>query len=261
MDKIKLTNHIKDIDLKNKMFKVIDKVNSCLKHYEVKCTDFLNPYEVKNAIGILNSFDDIKYSVDGGYDAAERKVIFIYPYYMEYEDIENKLEIVQIEGNFKFKEISHKDYLGAILNLGIVREKIGDIIIHENLCQVIVMNGIYDFLNINLNKVSRNKVTVKQISRENIITSLPSYKEISFTVSSQRLDCIISGLYNISRQDSLKYISSERVFVNYEKIISPSKEIYENSLISVRGKGRSIIVSIGEITKKGRIKVQAKLII
>ena len=83
MDKIKLTNHIKDIDLKNKMFKVIDKANSCLKHYDVKCTDFLNPYEIKNAIAILNSFNDIKYSVDGGYDNAERKVIFIYPYYME----------------------------------------------------------------------------------------------------------------------------------------------------------------------------------
>ena len=82
MDKIKLTNHIKDIDLKNKMFKVIDKANSCLKHYDVKCTDFLNPYQIKNAIAILNSFNDIKYSVDGGYDNAERKVIFIYPYYM-----------------------------------------------------------------------------------------------------------------------------------------------------------------------------------
>ena len=117
MDKIKLTNHIKDIDLKNKMFKVIDKANSCLKNYEVKYTDFLNPFEIKNAVAILNSFDDIKYSVDGGYDDSERKVIYIYPYYMEYEDIENKLDIVQIEGNFKFKEISHKDYLGAILNL------------------------------------------------------------------------------------------------------------------------------------------------
>lgn len=136
MDKIKLTNHIKDIDLKNKMFKVIDKANSCLKHYDVKCTDFLNPYEIKNAIAILNSFNDIKYSVDGGYDNAERKVIFIYPYYMEYEDIECPLEIVQVEGNFKFKEISHKDYLGAILNLGIVREKIGDIIIHENFAKL-----------------------------------------------------------------------------------------------------------------------------
>ena len=261
MDKIKLTNHIKDIDLKNKMFKVIDKANSCLKHYDVKCTDFLNPYEIKNAISILNSFDDIKYSVDGGYDNAERKVIFIYPYYMQYEDIEHHLDIVKIEGNFKFKEISHKDYLGAILNLGIIREKIGDIIIHDRFCQVIVSNGICDFLTINLNKVSRNKVTVKKISRADIVQNLPTYKDISFTVSSKRLDCIISGLYNISRQDSLKYINGERVHVNYEKITSPSKDIEDNSLISVRGKGRSIIEKIGDITKKGRIKVQAKLII
>ena len=87
------------------------------------------------------------------------------------------------------------------------------------------------------------------------------HQTISFTVSSQRLDCIISGLYNISRQDSLKYINGERVHVNYEKITSPSKEVEDNSLISVRGKGRSIIINVGEITKKGRIKVQAKLIV
>ena len=199
--------------------------------------------------------------MDGGYDNSERKVIFIYPYYMEYEDIECPLEIVQVEGNFKFKEISHKDYLGAILNLGIVREKIGDIIIHENFCQVVVTSGICDFLTINLNKVSRNKVIVKKISRDDIIPNSQNYKDISFTVSSQRLDCIISGLYNISRQDSLKYINGERVHVNYEKITSPSKEVEDNSLISVRGKGRSIIINVGEITKKGRIKVQAKLIV
>ena len=59
MNKIKLTNHIKDIELKNKMFKVIDKANRCLKHFDVKCTDFLNPYEIKNAVAILNSFNDI----------------------------------------------------------------------------------------------------------------------------------------------------------------------------------------------------------
>lgn len=261
MNKIKLTNHIKDIELKNKMFKVIDKANRCLKHFDVKCTDFLNPYEIKNAVAILNSFNDIRYSVDGGYNDAERKVIFIYPYYMEYEDIKNPLEIVQIEGNFKFKEISHRDYLGAILNLGIVREKIAYTIIHYNLAKIIMYYYISYFFSLNLNKVSRNKVIVNKISRDDIIPNSPNYKEVSFTVSSQRLDCIISGLYNISRQDSLKYINGERVHVNYEKITSPSKEIEDNSLISVRGKGRSIIVNVGDITKKGRIKVQAKLIV
>lgn len=261
MDKLKLTNHIKDIDLKNKMYKVIDKANSTIKNYDVRFTDFLNPYEVKNAKSLLNSNSDVKYTVDGGYDNSERSTIFIYPFYMEYEDIENNLRFLQIEGNFKFKSISHKDYLGSLIGLGIKREKIGDIIIHDNFCQVVVSHDICDFIIMNLHKVSRNNVSVFEITRDKIIPSPQVYKEISFTVSSDRLDCIISGLYNISRQESLKYIHAEKVNVNYEKIISPSKEIKENSLISVRGKGRAIIVKSGDITKKGRIKVIAKLII
>ena len=261
MDKLKLTNHIKDIDLKNKMFQIIDKANSCMKNYDVKNSDFLNPYEIKNAIDILNSNKDIKYSVDGGYDEAERSMIFMYPFYMEYEDIENTLRFIQIEGNFKFKSISHKDYLGSLMNLGIKREKVGDIIIHDNFCQVIVSSDICDFILMNLTKVSRNNVSVKEISREELIKNEITYKDIAFTVSSDRLDCIISGLYNISRQDSLKYINGERVAVNYEKITSPSKVIQDNALISVRGKGRAIVVKVRAITKKGRIKVQAKLIV
>ena len=164
MDKIKLTSYIKDIGLKNKMFKIIDKANGCLKNYDVRYSDFLNPFEVENAKAILNSNDDLKYSVDGGYDESERKIVFIYPFYMEYEDIDETLRFIQIEGNFKFKSISHKDYLGSLLSLGIKREKIGDIIIHENFCQVIVSFDICDFILMNLEKVSNNNVKLKEIS-------------------------------------------------------------------------------------------------
>lgn len=261
MDKITLTNHIKDIDLKNKMFKVIDKAYSCMKNYDVKYTDFLNPYEIKNAISILNNFNDIKYTVDGGFNEAERMLICIYPYYMDYEDIEESIKVLQIEGNFKFKEVKHKDYLGALLNLGIKREKVGDINIHDNFCQVIVSKDIADFMIINLNKVSRNNVTIKEISKKDIVYIKPKFKEISFTVTSQRLDCLISGIYNISRQESLKLINAEKVFVDYEKITSASKILERENLISVRGKGRAIIEDIGDITKKGKIKVKVKLIV
>ena len=261
MDKITLTNHIRDIDLKNKMFKVIDKAYSCMKNYDVRNTDFLNPYEIKNSISILNSFNDIKYTIDGGFDEAERSLICIYPYYMDYDDIESSVKVLQIEGNFKFKEIKHKDYLGALLNLGIKREKIGDINIHDNFCQVIVSKDIADFIIINLGKVSRNNVTVKEINKEDILYTKPKYKEASFTVSSQRLDCLISGIYNISRQESLKLINAEKVFVDYEKITSTSKIVEREALISVRGKGRAIIDDIGDITKKGKIKVKVRLIV
>ena len=234
MDKIKLTSYIKDIGLKNKMFKIIDKANGCLKNYDVRYSDFLNPFEVENAKAILNSNDDLKYSVDGGYDESERKIVFIYPFYMEYEDIDETLRFIQIEGNFKFKSISHKDYLGSLLSLGIKREKIGDIIIHENFCQVIVSFDICDFILMNLEKVSNNNVKLKEISREDIIYSKLKYKDVSFTVTSSRIDCIISGLYNISRQESSKLINNEKVQVNYEKITSCSKEIKAGCLISVR---------------------------
>lgn len=261
MDKSKLTAHIKDIDLKNKMFRIIDKANGCLKNYDVRFSDFLNPFEVESAKAILNANDDLKYTVDGGYDESERKIVFIYPFYMDYEDINETLRFIQIEGNFKFKSISHKDYLGSLLSLGIKREKIGDIIIHENFCQVIVTFDICDFILINLEKVARNNVKLKEISRKEVVYSPPNYKEINFTVSSSRIDCIISGLYNISRQESAKLISNEKVQVNYEKITSCSKEIKSESLISVRGKGRSQINNIGGLTKKGKIKVQGKLLL
>lgn len=261
MDKLKLTSHIKDIDLKNKMFRIIDKANGCLKNYDVRFSDFLNPFEVENAKAILNSNDDLKYTVDGGYDESERKIVFIYPFYMYYEDISETLRFIQIEGNFKFKSISHKDYLGSLLSLGIKREKIGDIIIHENFCQVIVTFDICDFILMNLEKVARNNVKLKEISRKEVLYNPPNYKEINFTVSSSRIDCIISGLYNISRQESAKLINNEKVQVNYEKVISCSKEIKSKSLISVRGKGRSQIINIGDLTKKGKFKVQGKLLL
>lgn len=260
MEKLRLTAHIKDIDLKNKMYKVIDKANSCLKNYDIKTTDFLNPFEIKNAIDILNSEQDLNYKITGGYKNAERQIIYIFPYYIEQETLENNLRFIQIEGNFKFKSISHRDYLGALLNLGIKREKIGDIIIHDKFCQVIVSEDICDFIIIHLEKVSRNKVKVKEITVKDIEESMQTFKEISFTVSSLRIDSIISGVYNISRNESLKLIKGEKIHLNYEKITSPSREVKKDSLISARGYGRAII-QIGDLTKKGRIKIRAKIIL
>lgn len=261
MDKIRLTNHIKDIELKNKMFKLIDKANTCLKNYEAKSTEFMNPFEIKNAMDIINSESDLKYHSDGGYEGAERSVLSIFPFYMEYEDIEAPIKFIQIDGNFKFRNVSHKDYLGSILGLGIKREKIGDILIHDDFCQVVVSSDICDYIVMNLTKVATNTVKVKEINREDLKTSEKKYKDISFTVSSDRLDCVISGIYNISRQESLKYINAERVHLNYEKITSASKTVSSGDLISVRGKGRSEVVEIGGETRKGRTRVKARIIL
>ncbi|SHJ57350.1 YlmH family RNA-binding protein [Tepidibacter formicigenes] len=261
IDKERLTNHIKDLELKNTMYKVIDKAIGVIKNHDYRCTDFLNPYEIKNAVSVLNYIDDVKYFIYGGYEEAERKVVYIYPYYVFEQDLDIPIKVLEITGNFKFKEISHRDYLGAILGLGIKREKIGDILIHKDFWQVIVKKDICDFLLLNLNKVGNNSVKIKEINFLDIKYSEPEYKEVSFTVSSQRLDCIISGIYNLSRQESTKLISSQKVCIDFEPISSASKVVKEESLISVKGRGRAIISEIGNYTKKGRVKVKAKIIL
>lgn len=101
---------------------------------------------------------------------------------------------------------------------------------------MIVTSDICDFILMNLEKVARNNVKLKEIPRNEIIYNPPNYKDVNFTASSNRLDCIISGMYNISRQESAKLVNNEKVQVNYEKITSCSKEIKSESLISVREK-------------------------
>ena len=247
--------------------KVLDKIKFVKGKNRVEITDFLNMYEQKIVKEILNKIQEENYILYGGFEAAERKLILFYPEKLEnifQEKIPNcnqYINTVRIElPNEMHGKYVHKNYLSGLMKLGVKREKIGDIIIHDNFCQVVVSEDICDFIIINLEKVSKNKVKVKEITVKDIIESEQNFKEISFTVSSLRLDSVIGGVYNLSRSESLKLIKGEKVHVDYEKIISPSKEIKTNSLISVRGHGRAII-EIGDMTKKGRIKIRAKIII
>ncbi|MEG0249943.1 MAG: YlmH/Sll1252 family protein [Peptostreptococcus sp.] len=261
MDKLKLTNHIKDDDLRIKMYRIVDICNLVLKNYEYRQTEFLNPFEIKNAVAIVNSQQDLACRVDGGYDGAERSVLSIFPYYQEVEDSDVEISFLQIDGNFKFSSVSHRDYLGSILGLGIKREKIGDILVHEDYCQVIVESEISDYIVYNLDKVANNRVNLKKIDRSDIIRSSQAFDERSLTVSSLRLDNIISAVFKLSRQEATKLIDVGFVSVNYEKINKHSSLVDGESVISVRKKGKFILSEVGDTTRKGKIKIKTKIFV
>ncbi|WP_437130487.1 RNA-binding protein [Peptostreptococcus russellii] len=261
MDKLRVTNHIKDDDLRIKMYRVVDICNSVLKNYEYRQTDFLNPFEIKNAVAIVNSNQDLACRIDGGYDDAERSVLSIFPYYQQVESSDVEISFLQIDGNFKFSSVSHRDYLGAILGLGIKREKIGDILVHEDYCQLIVESEISDYIIYNLDKVGNNRVSLKSIDRSDIIKSSQTFDERSLTISSLRLDNIISSVFKLSRQEATKLIDSGFVSVNYEKIYKNSSLVEGESVISVRKKGKFILSEVGDTTRKGKIKIKTKIFV
>lgn len=252
-DKDTLTGHIKDQETVFKMRQIIDKAIITQNKHIVSYTDFLDPYQRKMAISILNRFDDIRYMESGGIDEAERKILAIFPDYMNSFDIAEGVEAIRISSSED--GLMHKDYLGTILSLGIKREKIGDIYIFPYSAILILKSEITDFIMLNLQKVRNAKVELRKIMKSEIVRQEDEYLEESHFISSFRLDSIISAAFKLSRNESLEVIKSGLIKINHEKIDKASKEVDEGDLISVRGKGRVILFKINGQSKKGRYNI------
>lgn len=259
IDKEKYISHIKDYDKIIDMRRIIDKIEIVLNNHSNEFTDFLDPYERSLAKSILNRFMDINYLEDGGVIDAERQIIGIYPDYLEVDNLELNITVLRMIGDFD--GLSHRDFLGAILNLGIKRSKIGDILVHDDYTDIIVKREISDFILFNLEKVANRKAHVEERPLESLVPVEVLYRELSKVLSSYRLDVYISASYNLSRQDSMNIIKSGSVKVNWESIDKPAKELEIGDLISVKGYGRSILHSVDGLSNKGRIRTKIRIIL
>lgn len=258
--KEKITSHINDTELKLVIYSVIDKALQVKKNHIEKQTSFLNPYELKNAISAIEYFDDLSYMKAGGYEDAERNLLLIYNSYREHEDFDSQVAVFKVIGNFKFNNISHKDYLGALLGLGIKREKVGDIVVGENCAYIIVSKTISDYVYLNLNKIGNESIRLEPVEDVEIDDS-DKYEEVRVHVSSARLDALISKVYNISRQESCKLIDCGYVRVNFEPVKSVSASLKEGSLVSVRSKGRFLFEKQCGTSRKDKLIMAVKKLV
>lgn len=171
---------------------------------------------------------------------------------------EEDFPIITIEIHPKLKkfadELTHRDFLGAMMNLGIERKFFGDIIVKDNCAYVFIMEKLADYICENLTKVKHTAIIARKI--ENVPEGqLFKTKNISIPVSSLRLDCLIAGIYNISRSQVIEIFSARKVFINGKLIENISHIPKEKDIISVRGFGRFVFVSTGGFSKKGRTYV------
>lgn len=259
IDKDFYTKHIKNDEKKFEMRKLLDKIELVIKNHSIEITDFMDPYERLLARSILNRFSDINYKDFGGTSNAERKVICIYPHYFDEKDVSFNLVYLRLKG--EIEGLIHKNFLGALLNLGIKRAKTGDIQIHEDHVDIILKSEISNYIIQNLDRVGNKKVSISSIEKEDLAEPQIKYKEISKFIPSMRIDSFLSSAYNISRQDSINIIKFGNVKVNWEEINKPSRELEVGDIISTRGYGRAIIKSIDGFSKKGRLHITVQILI
>lgn len=222
----------------------------------VTFSDFLNLSEQSIVKAQAASFPGIDVSCFGGYGHAERVIASFCPSGAELVR-QYPIRCLKIEPRaVKFSEtLSHRDYLGAILNLGVDRSVTGDILIQEHSAWIFCHQRIAGFLLENLSRIRHTAVKVSEVEEPQDIPE-PHLVPVSGTCSSVRLDALIALAFQASRSSMTPLIGGGQVFVNGKLITSNGYEPKEGDIISVRGKGRFLFKGAAGQTKKGRISVR-----
>ena len=260
MDIKKIEQIIKSISEpkeKELLKRMLDLSYRAQRTYSITYTDFIDPFllgRIKSYRLELLGMNLLSY---GGGPGSQRHMIALAHEDLLIDEKQFPIGALQIEVKTGIgKAISHRDYLGAIMGLGIEREKIGDLLIEEDLAYVFAHRDILDYLLYSLDSVSRyGKVTCSLISKEDIPEIKQDYKSLDCTVSSPRADAIIAAGFGLSRSSVAKLISAQRAMCN-GVMISQSTPIEEGDTCTLRGHGKIDIKEIGSMTRKGRLRVR-----
>lgn len=233
-----------------------DKAAECENNYTVSNTGFLDIYRQSAVINHLKK-RNIRYALYGGFEESERKCCVFLPDYAQSIDYlkENPdlspicLLVIKKDG---FSTLSHRDYLGAILGLGIKRETVGDIVVFEKGAAVSVMKNVAPYIVQNLTSVGRGTVSVTVSQDFAAYGKKESFETVRCYVSSMRVDGVLSAAFSISRTAACECIRRGEVFLNSVEVTKPDLKVPFSSKLVIHGRGKVIIDTDEGITKKGR---------
>lgn len=233
----------------------------------ITATNFLDERQ-RSHISVLekeqNQYTDTFYF--GGVPNAGKVAAVFVPKFFEVTDIdsfflENPDEcpfcLIRIDKD-RFTSLTHRDYLGALMALGIKREMLGELLVDENGCFVPCVKSVKSFLINQLESVGRASVKVKEASFSEIARSEAKSEEIISFVSSLRLDNAVSAAFSVSRTKASQAIEKGLVFVNAVQTFKPDYKLSENCTLVFRGKGKAVVEEILGESKKGRLRIKIK---
>ncbi len=254
MDKRELLDRISTTsDERLLLGRIWDKWEQCQKRNVPSVTGFLSPQEqaiaqrLLSAMGVMSGF-----LFWGGYDEAERRQLHFLPDWQEGE--EDSIHLLRCRF-YEEGALSHRDFLGSLMGLGLTREKIGDILVMENSADVLVSDSVADFLLTNWSSAGRIKIKVTRQDLHHLHIPQQNTKEIRDTVPSLRLDCIVAAGFSTSRVKAAEAITAGRVQINWTTCQKSDAVVTEGDVLSVRGLGKCRLNRVGNTTKKGRVFV------
>ena len=230
----------------------------CEKYAEPRFSQFLDGGEaayIEDNVVFPYGFNTMFF---GGFHDSERRILGVFPEWIDAEEGLFPLSVLKISGGVT-RGLTHRDYLGTILSLGIDRSKTGDIIIAEDgFAYAAVAEDISHYIADNIKKVGNQGVKISVLDSAVGIEPKRRFKPLGAVCASLRLDAVTGAVTGLSRSAASKLIAAEKVKINHRAASNPSKAVKEGDLLSVQGFGRFILDSADGKTRSGRIHISAR---
>lgn len=242
--------------------RALDKLETARRKNIPACTGFLSPAERVSVETLIAMSGHPAHLFFGGYEGAERTVCVFLPDWQEPEDfsalaLADEGPVAALRCTFRAEEnLTHRDFLGSILGQGITREKVGDLLVGEGKCDLIVLRELSDYLLQNLDSAGRVRLKVSAIPLADLEPPVVQVKHIRDTVATPRLDAIVAAAFSTSRGKAADFISAGRVQLNHRECTKSDKLVEEGDTLSCRGLGKAVVKSLGGLSKKGRVMVE-----
>ncbi len=218
------------------------------------CTPFLSLAQQESAQRLIAATGSPRHLFSGGYADAERKVCAFLPQWQEPGDWEPPFTALRCTWQSEEK-LTHRDFLGAVLGLGLDREKVGDILVGNGVCDLLVFKELTNFLTQNLTGAGRARLRVSEITPEELSPPEKQVKTVHDTVNSLRLEAVLSSGFSVARGKAAGLISAGRVELNHRPCVKSDHPVAQGDVMTCRGLGKCVLTQVSGLSKKGRIMI------
>ena len=259
MDRKGLLNRVsKNADERVLLGHILDKYDQCRMRNLPTNTAFLSPAEAQSARDLLHAAAVHEgYAFLGGYDGAERRMLFFLPDWQEEADGTEAMAYLRAKWH-ESECPTHRDLLGSLMALGVERETLGDILVSEESADLIVSAGIASYLMDNWTSAGRTALRVTRIEPDEVNVPEQKVKEIRDTVATLRLDAVAAAGFSMSRGKAAELIAAGRVQKNYRETTKGDAPVAQGDVISARGLGKFEVAEVGGLSKKGRTGIRLR---
>lgn len=255
MNKTELLNKFsKDPEERIVLARALDQLDRAQNRSIPCATQFLSPAQRAALEPLLAACGHPKHLFHGGYEGAERTVCVFLPDWQEAEDWDAADELSAIECAYPptGADLTHRDLLGGLMGIGLTRERVGDILVGESAAQIVCLRDAAPIILSQFGQAGRYRLRLREIPLSALAPAPAEVKLIHDTVSTLRLDAVLSCGFSLARGKAADAVTGGRVSLNHRECLKPDKPVGEGDVLTCRGLGKCVVKEVPGQSKKGR---------